>query len=366
MKSTIKRLKNGIIIPFVKCLQTFKKTNLYDDKKPNILLVCTTALGDNIWSTPFFEKIKSISNHAKISYLTNNLGQAVTENNPYIDQVFNINTMNKIKLYKQLKQQKFQAVFIFHATDRFIYPLCALLKAQYFVGIRNEVKQLEALFTHLVDSNNEHPVIVRNRMLEITKLSSPSDKLALILYPQPKNFKLAKAYILKKKLNDRLIIGIHPGSSQIRKQWPTEKFKQLVTLLHQNYPNCIFLITGSKKEQTLIESFKPLNSNIVCLDESFDIMTLTALLSSIDLYITNDTGPMHIASAMNVPIVAISKLDNNTWPYNQSPKAIITCGEKHRHPIPKDSAEYIHRVEIDDIFKAATNLLHDIINEKTR
>ncbi|TNF65791.1 MAG: lipopolysaccharide heptosyltransferase family protein [Gammaproteobacteria bacterium] len=358
-----KTIKNLLITSTVKLFNLFHKTNTYHQDKPKILLVCTTALGDNIWSTPFFKSIKTTLPQAQISYLTSNLGAAVSENNPYIDQLFNADKLSKFKLYKSLDKQKFEAIFIFHASDRYVFPLCALLKPQYLVGIKNEAKKLDSLFTHLINGNGDHPVHIRNRMLEIINLSFNLKLLELVLYPQPTHFESAKQYLLKKNLNDKFIIGIHPGSSQVRKQWPTEKFKQLIEILHQKYPDYIFLITGSKKEQNLLNQFKSLNPNIVCMDESFDILTLTAILSFINLYITNDTGPMHIASAMKVAIVAISKLDNNTWPYNDSPKAIITCGEKLRQPIPKDTAEYIHRVEVQDILNATEQLLNKISNK---
>ncbi|MCF6765156.1 glycosyltransferase family 9 protein [Thiotrichales bacterium 19S3-7] len=359
-KAVLKVIKNLLIIKAIKFINFFHTTRYYKETKPNILLVCTTALGDNVWSTPFFKCIKSRLPQANLSYLTNNLGAAVTEYNPYIDQVINVDKLNKFRLYRYLRKQKFEACFIFHASDRYIFPLCALLKPHYLVGIKNEVKNLDPLFSHLISGNGDHPVHIRNQMLEIINLSCNPKLLELVLYPQQTHFELAKKYLREKNLTGKFIIGIHPGSSQIRKQWPTEKFKQLIETLHQKYPDSIFLITGSKKEQNLLNQFKTLNPNIICMDEPFDILTLTAILSFINLYITNDTGPMHLASAMKVPIVAISKLDNNTWPYNNSPKAIITCGEKLRAPTPRDSAEYIHRVEVQDIRDATEQLLTKI------
>jgi len=121
------------------------------------------------------------------------------------------------------------------------------------------------------------------------------------------------------------LIILNPGASYgPSKRWHAENYAKLAILL-QDRKKAEILITGSKDEAELVESIasfmtkKPLN-----LAGQTSLRELAGLISNADLFITNDSGPMHIANALKIPVIAIfgPTNPNSTGPFQQ-PAAVI-------------------------------------------
>lgn len=103
---------------------------------------------------------------------------------------------------------------------------------------------------------------------------------------------------------ERLLIGIHPGGNWKYKLWQAEKFAQLADSLHTAYNAAILLFAGPS-ERNLQAQIAEMMETPPLIIEIDDLRELAALISSCNLYIGNDTGPMHIAAAVGTPVVAL-------------------------------------------------------------
>lgn len=102
------------------------------------------------------------------------------------------------------------------------------------------------------------------------------------------------------------LVGLLPGASQPERQWPTEQFAQAARLLRQARA-CHFFILGNSQEEALgqaIGAELPADEVTQCQGRT-PLPVLAALLEHLDLLITNDTGPMHLAAAVGTPVLAI-------------------------------------------------------------
>jgi len=101
------------------------------------------------------------------------------------------------------------------------------------------------------------------------------------------------------------LVGLVPGASQPQRQWPPERYAQVADRLLAARP-CHFFIFGTQKERPLgekIAGLLPPGTATLCSGGT-SIPGLAALLSRLNLLITNDTGPMHLAAAVNTPVLA--------------------------------------------------------------
>jgi ADP-heptose:LPS heptosyltransferase len=100
-------------------------------------------------------------------------------------------------------------------------------------------------------------------------------------------------------------IGIHVSAGREVKQWPVERFREVATILQERGAALVF--TGSADDRAMVDAVKaPLNmSSVLDLTGRVDIPVLAAVIAGLDLLLTVDTGPMHLASATGTPIVAI-------------------------------------------------------------
>ncbi|MDE0086310.1 MAG: glycosyltransferase family 9 protein, partial [Candidatus Poribacteria bacterium] len=120
--------------------------------------------------------------------------------------------------------------------------------------------------------------------------------------------------------SERLLIGVHPGGNWVYKLWGADKYAQLATALAEQKNATILLFAGpnERKLQTQVADMMDATPILV---ETENLREVAALIAACDIYIGNDTGPMHIAAAVRTPVIALFGSTNHirSGPY----------GEKH-------------------------------------
>ena len=102
-----------------------------------------------------------------------------------------------------------------------------------------------------------------------------------------------------------LRVAMHPGARWMTKRWPAEHFANIARRLDREFAaNCILL--GSPAEQYIAgEITGAVARRCINLVGQTSLKQLAAVLSLVDLMVTNDSGPMHLAAALGVPVVAL-------------------------------------------------------------
>jgi ADP-heptose:LPS heptosyltransferase len=104
----------------------------------------------------------------------------------------------------------------------------------------------------------------------------------------------------------RPLVGVHASGGREIKQWPPERFADVARRLIAAHAATIVL-TGSRADLPLVQrvaALLPPDRTIVAAGDA-DLLTTAAVLARLDLFVTGDTGPMHLAHATGTPIVAV-------------------------------------------------------------
>ena len=152
------------------------------------------------------------------------------------------------------------------------------------------------------------------------------------------------AKVIKPGKNE-LLIGLHVGAGKPQNRWSLKKFVSLIDRLNKIYP-AKFYITGSDKDTEEITFIKEHLNIPVSFFLNKPIPQLAALISRSDLFISNDTGIMHVAGATNVPQVS---LFGPTNPIVWSPIGI------NKKFVRK--SDLIDEITVDDVFEVCDILL---------
>jgi ADP-heptose:LPS heptosyltransferase len=102
------------------------------------------------------------------------------------------------------------------------------------------------------------------------------------------------------------MVGVHASGGREIKQWPPERFGEVAARFARERGATIVL-TGSEADGALVDAVRQAvgSAHVIDLAGSLDLMTLAAVLQQLDLYITGDTGPMHLAAAVGTRVVAV-------------------------------------------------------------
>lgn len=258
-----------------------------------ILIVSTTALGDTLWATPAIESLKRSFPGHHMAVLTSPIGYEVLRTNPWIDAFFVLpkGLLACFALWRTLLRAQFDTVLIFHASQRIVFPLAALIKARQVVGTSGINKGLDSLLTHALPRVYRHEIARRLAIIEAIGAKTHTETLTFIPDDIAPRF-LAGRYI-----------ALHPGSKDAFKRWPVEHFAA-VGMFFQKQGYTI-LITGQPPEMRLMQELAALLPGAILWNPTESLHAFAKQLQHIALLICNDSGPMHLAAALHCKAVAV-------------------------------------------------------------
>lgn len=297
--------KNFILIFILKSIRLFQKKQVaLDDKSPRILIVSTTALGDTLWATPIVESIRQKYTEGFIGALCSKTAFSVLANNKNLNKLFLLKKplfFSLAPLFFRLKKEKFQAVIILHSSQRLIPALCYLLNPSIFVATEGLNKGLDSILTHKIKKPNpdQHEIERRFDLVKPINVEKTSAKMSFY-FEEDKKF-------IEDEIENKLIrplIVFHPGATDFFRIWPKSHYSKLGKMLHEKYHSTI-AITGNKNEEQIILDIAKDIPDCKTFIGSLNLSKLATLYKTADLIITGDTGPLHLACALQTPLIAL-------------------------------------------------------------
>src|SRR6267378_5914463 len=115
------------------------------------------------------------------------------------------------------------------------------------------------------------------------------------------------------------MVGYHPGGSHPGKRWPRERFQELISELGASLGGSHVVFLGPEERDASAWAGAVVSRP--------SLRQLMAQIACCDVLVCNDSGPMHIADALGVPVVAIFEVGNPQWYGPSGPRAIVIAGE---------------------------------------
>ncbi|MDH3899295.1 MAG: lipopolysaccharide heptosyltransferase II [Deltaproteobacteria bacterium] len=163
---------------------------------------------------------------------------------------------------------------------------------------------------------------------------------------------------------NELLIGVHPGAAYGEtKRWFPERFAAVLERLHRSGRR--FLLLGGTGEEPLAEQISAeMDHPVINLIGRTTVAEVLALIGRCSLFLSNDSGLMHVAAALNIPQVALfgSTDPQKTAPLNNRAVVIhpehVGCTPCFKRSCPED-LECMKAITVEEVAVTAENLLED-------
>lgn len=340
----------------------------------------TSFIGDSVLTTPLIRKTAKLFPDAKIVVITRPQTEDIFRPMPEVSEIIlNEKTgWNKIfgvwKTAKAIRQSGVDILLVPHRSFRSALIAC-LSRVPVRIGFTSSEGWF--LYTKTVPFSWMIHDAERNLSLlqGIVKEKFTAEKLNMRYTPTAEEnvARLMKDF----NLEGKTLVGIHAGSAWPTKCWPMEYFVQLISRLQTELGVQAVLVGGGKKDADLGEKICQLSQGHAAnLCGKTSLADLMALMQHFKLFITNDSGPMHIATAFDVPTLAIfgpTTRELGFFPYGEGHRVVevkdLACrpcalhgGEK----CPLGHFKCMKDIHADEVFKNAKEMLieNHVIEDK--
>ena len=320
-----------------------------------VLIVKPSSLGDIVHSLPFLNALKNRFPCAEVDWIVARGLHPFLDGHPMIHRLWIINK-DRWKDLKRLKETSVEIRQLAVGLKKRRYDVAVDLsgilrsglltyisRAPIRIGFKESDEGSPFFYTHKIHGSMGIHAI--DRYLKIAAFIGCST--GSVEYPMPE-FQLA-GHIAEKLPRKYAVIS--PSAGKEANRWPAERFGELAARL----PVPAVVISSAKEAFIADEVVKHSRGNALSVAGETRLTDLFGVISGASFFISNDTGPMHIAAAANVPVFAVFGPANpgRTGPYGN----IHTVIQKSFDCIPcyaqKPCKAYnfrcMYQLEVDDV-----------------
>ena len=275
----------------------------------NILVINLRYIGDTVWMYPFIRNLKLGIPEAQITALVNEGGDLLK----LMDEVSGVIAVPRkelkgkggikryVKLLAEVRARKFDTVFVLSNNDRSTFVAFAS-GAKRRIGYLSGSRFRSSMLTHKSRwSAKDGPHMIRYYLQLLTDYGIEiKDKTLKIPVPSRLREEMRKRFSIT---GERKTVVVHPGSRLPLRQWGADNFAKVIDGLSGSYR--IILAGGPADREIVDEVAKRLKRPPDAVTTDTTLVEFAALCSLTDIFIGNDSAPIHIAAGAGAFVVGI-------------------------------------------------------------
>lgn len=335
----------------------------------NIIVRMPNWLGDFVMGTPILSDLRQKWKEAKITAMCQSNVAALLKNNPNVDEVYAyrrpsgwIHRQEHLEIIDNLQHGEYDLGILL--TNSFSSAWWFWRgKVKNRIGYAGNFRNL--LLSEAVEFPREKEkqhLVITYKML-MAPLGIPVSNTPPKLYISQQEQQTAIDHLARYGIQygKNKIVGINPGAAYgSAKCWLPERFVSFTKKLLED-PNVFVLYFGDPSGATLVNDIcKEMPERVINLAGKTSLRELLAFIQLCTVFLTNDSGPMHIASALGTPLVALfgSTSDVKTGPYSGGIviHKHVECSPCYKRVCPIDF-RCMKRIEVDEVYDAVTGVL---------
>lgn len=357
------RVSNGIY--FLRCVVYFLVRGPAYRAVQNpktIVIVQFAKLGDIVCTTPMFRAVKEVSPDTRVVVVGNAVNKLVLEGNTDVDRYIVCGSNIKGALAALREENAEAGISVGPSIRAFVLLYLAGIKTiiapRVIGGINSEgrlyliLRRLAILIPHAIGSYAPREYL---RLLEPVGIEK-SDTTKHLAYSEAAKQTVTGFIQRQQIIPGTLIVGIAPSAGNKLKNWPAERFAEVSRHMWQTYRATIVIVGGTQDVEEGNVLSAHLGTHVPHVNSSgiFSIDELKALIASLSLFISVDTGPIYIAEAFKVPTIDIvGPMDEHEQPpigplhvvipppYKRTPVLFVMSPGHYNYPEARRQVESI-------------------------
>lgn len=280
---------------------------LAPDRIRTIVVISSTAVGDTLMTLPTLHALRERFPAARLVLLAHRRVAPLMAGQPGLDRVIALRGLGSAW---QLRRERPDAVLIAHGNEPEASRLAWLSGARYVIKHPHRHPSPELLSTPVIPSDydplQEHGIVNRLRAAAWLGAATGNTRMAYAI-PAPRHGE-AEGLLARHGIQaGDICVAFQAGAANLYKMWPADSFMLLAKRLLAEVPRCKVVLLGSGGERELNAAIAQgvRDPRVVNLSGATPLELLPAVLSRMQLLVTNDTGTMHMAIAVDTPTLSL-------------------------------------------------------------
>lgn len=293
-------------------IKRYKLHDLKDVK--NILIIKLWGIGTIVECTPTFKAIRDKYPHAKIVFVTMSNNAGLYEDSELFDDTYYISIDNFWHVVRdgfatlfRLRRYSFDILMDLEVIARFTAILSFFISAKIKMGFNAKGQGREKMYdVRIPYEEKAHISKIMFKFAEALAIEKMPGLVSPVISPGDKT--AIDALFRKNKVKRMIVININASKMALCRRWPAENYAAIAEYLLKNNHHLVFV--GSKSESNYVDNTiamihaKNKSSNVLNLAGKITLKELTYLFERSSLFITNDSGPLHIALTTQCPTIS--------------------------------------------------------------
>nr|WP_320115684.1 lipopolysaccharide heptosyltransferase II [uncultured Desulfuromonas sp.] len=323
----------------------------------------TNWIGDAVMTTPALSALRACYPETEIVMLANPLVAELFRVHPAIDRVMVYDRKGSHKgvrgflaMANELRREKFDiAVLLQNAIEAALLAFAAGIPCRAGYTTDGRRLLLNAPVSVTAADKLLHHTDYYLQLLRRLGIEGGDGRLCLAIDQQEQAW-------AESVLGNNRIIALNPGAAYgSAKRWIPERFAEVADQLAERYQARILLTGGPGETEIGQDIATAMNHAVINMVGQTTVRQMMALLANSSLLVTNDSGPMHVASAFDIPIVAVFGSTDHTTTCPASERVRIVRKDTECAPCLLRQCPTDHRcmtaIEASDVIEAACELL---------
>ena len=282
-----------------------------------ILVIKLRYVGDVLLATPVLSRLREGFPKAHLAMLVNPGTDGVVRGHPALDDVLVVERGNPVlqwRFARELRARRYDHVIDLTDSDRSAV-LSWLSGAPVRVGYNSEGRWRGRLYSRVVEADRFgiHQVCYHLKATEALGLTGPPPAPALVISQDARS---AADRLLKEAGIDaaRPFVCLHPGARWWFKSWPSDRFAALADRVQTETSSQVLFLGGEQERAAAGRISERMKTPFRSLVGRTGLQELAAVLARAVLMVSNDNGPMHMAAALQVPVIGLfGPSDPSVW-----------------------------------------------------
>ncbi|CAN5553937.1 lipopolysaccharide heptosyltransferase I [soil metagenome] len=269
-----------------------------------ILVIKFGGIGDVLLATPVITNLKAKYPDSDIYFLTLKNARDVIYNNPYLKKAMTFDSSEDSSLYliKRIRKEKFDLVIDLYSNPRTAL-LTFLSGAKYKAGFNFRGRAYA--YNELIEPRGGEVHNVQFNLDALRKLEIPIINSKPVLFPNPVHFEFAENFIVDSSLQNKKLCAVLLTGGWESKRYKADDYIELLKLMKEKFNFEYILVYGNNFEKAEAERIKVSVGERIFIFPNRPLLYLAALIKKCDIVLGSDSGPLHVAAAMETPLLGI-------------------------------------------------------------